>query len=121
MMVTGKRLFALLAVPLIVAVPRLSFDQPTLTVPAVLTLPVGEGPEGVVFDGAHIWVANQFSNSLTKIALAGLNVQTFRVGRNPIALGVDAGSIWVANLHGNSVTKVNPADGAVIGTFPVGR
>ena len=28
---------------------------------------VGRGPEAIVYDGASIWVANQFSNNVTKL------------------------------------------------------
>src|SRR5688500_7348023 len=107
MIVTGKRLLWVPAIALLAAAPRVPWDQLTSTGPALQTLAVGEGPEAVIFDGAHIWVANQFDNTLTKIGLAGLNaVGTFKVGQGPIALAFDGSAIWVANLHGNTVMKI---------------
>jgi len=45
---------------------------------------VGLGPEGVAFDGANIWVANQVSNNVTKLrASDGSNLGTLTVGHSP--------------------------------------
>jgi hypothetical protein len=66
-------------------------------------------PEGVAFDGAHIWVANADGNSVTELnASDGSKVGTFTAGGDiysPIALAFDGAHIWVANL-GNSLDKL---------------
>jgi DNA-binding beta-propeller fold protein YncE len=72
------------------------------------------GPEAVAFDGTYIWVAMQFSNSVTRVRVKdGVVSGTFAVGKRPVALLYAASSIWVANLLSNNVTKLDPATGAV--------
>src|SRR5207253_11447517 len=49
---------------------------------------VGTGP--AAFDGANIWVANQGSNSVTKLrASDGANLGTFAVGDSPSGIAFD--------------------------------
>src|SRR5687768_7686129 len=61
------------------------------------TIAVGQGPEGVTSDGANVWVANQFSNTVTKLRVTdGAVVGTYAVGRRPVALAFDGASVWVA-------------------------
>ena len=55
-------------------------DAATVTTSQTTSFSVGEGPEAVVFDGANIWVANQFSNTLSKVRVSdgvtlGTNLQ----------------------------------------------
>jgi hypothetical protein len=51
---------------------------------------VGRRPEALVFDGNHIWVANQQSDSLMKLrAIDGMNLGTFPTGTRPDALTYD--------------------------------
>src|SRR4029434_5974931 len=58
---------------------------------------VGRGPGAVVFDGANIWVANQFGNSVTKLrASDGVNLGNFDTGVRPTALAYDGSNVWVA-------------------------
>src|SRR6266540_3331135 len=91
-------------------------------VPQIGAIVVGKGPEGVAFDGTSIWVANQFSNSVTKLrASDGAVLGTFAVGKRPIGVAFDGASIWVTNQFSNSVTKLRASDGAVLETFAVGR
>src|SRR5262245_11546938 len=45
------------------------------------------GPEAATFDGANIWVATQFNDSVTRIRVSdGLVTGTFAVGKRPVAL-----------------------------------
>src|SRR5262247_882287 len=82
---------------------------------------VGKGPEGVAFDGASVWVTNQFSNNVTKLrASDGAVIGTYAVGKRPIGVAVDGDSVWVTNLLDDSLTKLRASDGAVLGTFAVG-
>jgi outer membrane protein assembly factor BamB len=91
--------------------------------PANLTtwFAVGTGPEGVVFDGANIWVANHNSNNITKLqANDGTVLGTFDAGNGPQVAAFDGSSIWVADYLGNNVTKLRASDGAQVGAFDVG-
>src|ERR1700680_3023816 len=59
---------------------------------------VGVNPEGVAFDGANIWVANNGSNTVTKLrASDGANLGTFAVGGGPEGVAFDGANIWVTN------------------------
>ncbi len=84
------------------------------------SLPGGGGPEAVVSDGTCIWVAEQFTNSVTRLdPLTGLRLGTFAVGNRPVALLVVGSTLWVANLQSDTLTKLRTSDGALLGTFPV--
>ena len=49
------------------------------------TYAVGDGPYGIAFDGANIWVANYDSDNVTKLnAATGAVVGTYAVGNGPI-------------------------------------
>src|SRR5262249_24928200 len=86
-----------------------------------LTLPVGRGPEGITVapDGSTlcVWVANQFSNTVTKLrARDGVILGTFPVGNRPVNVVATIGStgsfsIWVTNNRSNTVTKLRALDG----------
>ena len=81
---------------------------------------VGSGPQGVAFDGANIWVANNTSNTVTKLrASDGATLGTFAVGSQPVGVAFDGANIWVANEGSNTVTKLRASDGATLGTFAV--
>ena len=62
-------------------------------------------PEGMVFDGRYVWVANDSgANSVTKInATNATIVGTYTVGRAPDALAFDGKHIWVANSNSAQV------------------
>src|SRR5215813_2995916 len=89
--------------------------------PQVGPFAVGRGPEGVAFDGANIWVTNQFSDNVTKLrASDGAVIGTYAVGKRPIGVAFDGASVWVTNLLDDSVTKLQALNGAVIGNYAVG-
>src|SRR5215510_8184695 len=73
---------------------------------------VGSGPEGVAFDGASVWVTNQFSNNVTKLrASDGAALGTYAVGEGPGEIAFDGSNIWVTNRFSNNVTKLRASDG----------
>ena len=83
-------------------------------------VPAG-GPEAVAFDGTHIWVAEQFTNTVTRIdRLTGLRTGTFAVGTRPVALLPVGNTLWVANLESDTLTRLRTTDGAALGTVQVG-
>lgn len=84
------------------------------------TFAVGDAPVGVAFDGAHIWVANNSDNTVTKLrASDGAEVGTFPVGFGPTGVVFDGAHIWVTNFGANTVTRLRARDGTETGTFPV--
>jgi len=86
------------------------------------SFPVGTSPGAVTFDGANIWVSNQFDNTVTKLrANDGANLGTFPVGLHPLGLAFDGASIWVSNGDDDTITKLRASDGSLLGTFPAGH
>lgn len=78
-------------------------------------------PQGLAFDGAHIWVAcgNGFSNGNTLEeynASDGKLLQTVSPVGNPYALVYDGANIWASNNSSSTVTEVNAATGLVVGS-----
>ena len=71
--------------------PALLQAQTTQVAPtATAAFPVGLGPEGVATDGANVLVANQFSNTVTKLrASDGSVVGAYAVGHRPVAIAFD--------------------------------
>src|ERR1044072_1585372 len=81
---------------------------------------VGQGPEGIATDGTVVFVANQFSDTVTKLhASDGSVVGTYAVGHRPVAVAFDGAFFWVANYLSNNVMKLD-ASGAVVGTYATG-
>jgi DNA-binding beta-propeller fold protein YncE len=66
---------------------------------------VGTGPVGVAYDGAHIWVANSTSNTVTELRTCDGAVEGTFNTVNPAFVAFDGASIWVANGGSNTVTK----------------
>ena len=76
---------------------------------------------GVTFDGTSIWVANSFSNTVTRLRPEnGQITGTFQVGSQPQFIAFDGQHLWVTNKGSNNVTKLRACDGETLGTFPTG-
>ncbi|NQE46227.1 hypothetical protein C5S31_09430, partial [ANME-1 cluster archaeon GoMg2] len=86
----------------------------------VATIPVGNYPYGVAFDGAHIWVTNYNENSVSKIDIVTNAVAAVPVGTNPRGVAFDGEHIWVINSGDNSVSKIDIVTNAVVETVSVG-
>jgi len=94
----------------------------------------GNYPEGIGIDAdGHVWVANQYSNTVVEFNQNGSIQNTFTVGARPHGVKIDrgnTGNIWVQNTAGGgpgapgscpnnttgTMTALNP-DGSLIGTF----
>ena len=76
------------------------------------SFPTGGGPEALLFDGRHIWVANNDGNTIERsvscLNLDGETVDTYMVGTGPVSLGFDGTAIWVGNFFDSTVTKTKP-------------
>lgn len=84
---------------------------------------VGSHPSGLVFDGANMWVINEYDITITKIrASDGFNLGTFPLGAATGSYGCfDGANVWVTG--GNAagiISKIRASDGALLGSFPVG-
>jgi YVTN family beta-propeller protein len=78
---------------------------------------VGSGAEFSAFDGTHVWVANQFSNTVSKLNISsGSVVGDYPLTGNPLGIAYDGRSIWVSRFAANDVVALDPATGRVIVT-----
>jgi DNA-binding beta-propeller fold protein YncE len=80
---------------------------------------VGQLPDGLAFDGANVWVANQQDNTVTKLrANDGKVLGTFGpLGNGPSNTIFDGENIWISCFQGNEIDKVRASDGAILGRF----
>ncbi len=61
-------------------------------------------------DGAHVWVANEGSGTVTEInANTGTVAKTISGFSSPIGVSSDGAHVWVANEGSNSVSEINAA------------
>ena len=75
------------------------------------------GPYSIASDGTHVWVADDFGDSVIELdASTGAEVQVvYGSGLNaPDAIASDGTHVWVANLDGNSVTELDASTGALV-------
>jgi sugar lactone lactonase YvrE len=76
------------------------------------------GPNGLAFDGAHVWVACSTANEIQELnASDGTLLKTIKSNTQlvtPEALLFDGANIWVSNgsTSAGAVTKVNASTGA---------
>jgi hypothetical protein len=79
------------------------------------------GPNGVAFDGSHMWVACESVNEIQEFTASdGALVRTVAGVASPYALIYDGANVWSANGGRNTVTKLRASDAATLGAFPVG-
>jgi hypothetical protein len=77
----------------------------------VTTVTTGfNGPIGILYDGANIWVTCQGAGTLLKLNSDGSIAQTITVGEFPQTPVFDGTNIWVPNLDSNSVSVVRVKD-----------
>ena len=80
---------------------------PLLRQTALTRISVGNRPIGVAFDGAFIWVVNEFSFNVSKINVTtNAVVATVGVGSAPTGVAFDGTDMWVANFNSNNVSKI---------------
>jgi YVTN family beta-propeller protein len=73
-------------------------------------------PQGILYDGAHIWVTDG-AGTLLKLDAAGAILQTVTVGTLPQFPVFDGTNIWVPNENSNSITVVQASTGNVLATI----
>lgn len=87
------------------------------------TYAVGSNPEGIAFDGAHIWVTNRGDGTVTELADSGGRVVAnyptgAGAGGQPIGIAYDGKYMWIANSAAGTVAVLSDASGALIGKVP---
>lgn len=84
-----------------------------------VTFPAGgNGPFGLAFDGSSVWVANNQSNTVSKVNPAtGLAVNvTLPAGSGPFDVAFDGTNIWATDNLSGKVSKIVASTGAVVGS-----
>ena len=87
------------------------------------TVTVGSGPQVPVFDGANIWVPNDFSGSVSVVRAATGAVIATLTGNGlsgSAAAAFDGERVLITNFIGNSVSLFKAADLSPIGSFMTG-
>ena len=70
-------------------------------------------PNGILYDGANMWVTDQFADRLLKLDSNGIIIQFVIVGNSPQFPVFDGTNIWVVT-DSDSVTVVRASTGAVL-------
>jgi parallel beta-helix repeat protein/surface protein len=93
----------------------------TPIIPTTLTsYPVAGGPRGITFDGTNLWTANSTNNTVSKIGLDGIVIDTYPTGTGPWSIVFDGTYIWTGNYSDNSATKLD-LSGNIVATYtPLG-
>jgi YVTN family beta-propeller protein len=91
----------------------------------IATVPVGQGPDGIVAtsDGSRVYVTNFVSGTVSVIDTRTNTVlATIPVGSGPVGLALAPNDTlaYVANRGSNSVSVIDTAAGSVVATIPVG-
>lgn len=74
----------------------------------------GNGSRGVVITPVdnNVWVANSYSNTVTRLDNNGNLLKSIPVGGHPTGVAVDSnGKVWVTNLDSSNAMRINPASG----------
>jgi YVTN family beta-propeller protein len=79
----------------------------------------GNTPFGLAFDGTSVWVANNQSDSVSKVNPAtGQAVNTaLPAGSGPFEVAFDGTNIWVTDNLNGKVSKIVASTGTVVGAF----
>ena len=84
------------------------------------SVPVGNRPVEVAFDGECLWVANSGEATVSRVSTDGAVRGTYPVENQPLSVVFDGRSIWVANGGSNTVTQLDSNTGERLGNYPSG-
>jgi DNA-binding beta-propeller fold protein YncE len=94
------------------------FDLATQREVASLRLP--NVPTALLRVGDDLWVANQFTGTVTHVAPDGTIIGDYPAGSKPVALAYDGAHLWAANQEAATLTQLDPATGAILHSFTPG-
>jgi DNA-binding beta-propeller fold protein YncE len=77
-------------------------------------------PSAVLRVGDELWVANQFTGTVTRVTPDGMVIGDYPAGQKPVALAYDGQHIWVANQEAATITLLDPASGAILKSYTPG-
>ena len=96
----------------------LQFDVATRRQLAQFRLP--NVPTAMLLVGDDLWVANQFTGTVTRVGPDGAILGDYPAGSKPIALAYDGTHLWAANQEAATLTQLDPATGAIVNSFSPG-
>jgi hypothetical protein len=102
----------LLAGSVSIITPQGTIPYPVTTVTAGFANPLG-----ILYDGAHIWVIDNGSETLLKLDASGNTLLTVPLGEDPQFPAFDGTNIWVPNQVSNSITVVQASSGNIVATI----
>jgi DNA-binding beta-propeller fold protein YncE len=86
------------------------------------TFAVGSNPLGMVFDGAHIWVANSGDDTVTRLTREGAVDGSVTVPTAPFFMAFDGYNIWVTHYtNPGKVSRFRAEDGASLKEYTIGQ
>jgi YVTN family beta-propeller protein len=77
-------------------------------------------PTAVLRVGDDLWIANQFTGTVTRVGPDGVVIGDYPAGQKPVALAYDGQHLWVANQEAATITLLDPASGATLKSFTPG-
>ena len=79
-------------------------------------------PRGVVLtNDGNAWIANSYSNTVTRLDTNGVVLATINVGNHPTGVAVDrAGKVWVTDYISSDAKRIDPVTNSVDLTVPLG-
>ena len=77
-------------------------------------------PTAMLRVGDDLWIANQFTGTVTHVGADGSILGDFPAGSKPVALAFDGARLWVANQEAAVLTQIDPDSGAILNTFTPG-
>lgn len=77
------------------------------TKPGTFATGAGTGPAGIGFDGAHMWVTNYSTGTVSVFNLNGTKVGTYATGLFPFGIAFDGTHMWVTNTGSDNVSVFN--------------
>jgi YVTN family beta-propeller protein len=82
----------------------------------------GSGSRGVVLtNDGNAWIANSYSNTVTRLDTNGVVLATINVGNHPTGVAVDrAGKVWVTDYYSSDAMRIDPLINSVDLTVPLG-
>ena len=87
----------------------------------VARIATGEEAAGVGIDGAAVWVANIFEDTVSRIdPETDVVTATIAVPGYPSGIASDGTSVWVTHLASGALTRIDAQTNEVVDSFPLG-
>jgi hypothetical protein len=96
-----------------------SIVTPSAAIPWIATTVTAgfSGPDGILFDGGNVWVADYLAGTMLRLDSSAAVLQTVTTGAGAHFPVFDGVNIWSPNLLANSVTVFRASSGSVLQTL----